>query len=686
VALLLADLHERSGNLEAAEEVCRTAIGANPTATAVADRLMSLLSRQGRHADATRILPNISTTWRPYVSERAGDLMRAIAELERRIRNDIFKKDADARVQMARLSYQQTKNLDQALRYLDEAKTIDPNSRTQAATRAAILTEAGQNAEAIAVLDHYVADHDEFVAYWMRGVFLQEQGELERAEQDFRKLTTFPNSAAAGYELLADFYAGTDRVDQAIAAVEQGLEAFDDHFRLKRRLMQLLFQRGTAADVERADRTLAELREERPDDAELMAVDAVRIVRKGDPNALAMARGMLEKAVELDPLSENAQLALVEVLMQLGDVEAASKQVDAALQVNADNIPLEVAEAQIELALGYASTAFKLANEVLERDPNNTGALVALANAAVRSEDQGLRAQAESRMDAAVQRMPTNEALLIARARLHSALERPGEAIPELEAYCRTEEMASLSAVLTLADSYRLVGDFAQAGAWIDRAEQMDAGNQRVVHARVIWNVDQKLYASLEGISSKYVSASGQSFGIVMEAAGILGSLDSNELKNEGIALLEHAVTLDPDSQQARLNLAVALHEQGELDRAEKVYRALLERHPDTVLALNNLAWLLQDNRQQYDEALALANRGLRVEPDDLYLRDTRATIYEKMGRIDDAVSDLEMIVSMCERIRRDYRTDSPEYAEADRRLDPARRKLAELKQINEAK
>ena len=82
----------------------------------------------------------------------------------------------------------------------------------------------GKKSEALGVVDDYVSDHNNFDAYWLRATHFSEEGELERAEQDYKKLTTLPQNPAAGYELLAGFYARTERLDQSVATIEEGLK------------------------------------------------------------------------------------------------------------------------------------------------------------------------------------------------------------------------------------------------------------------------------------------------------------------------------------------------------------------------------------------------------------------------------------------------------------------------------
>jgi tetratricopeptide (TPR) repeat protein len=101
-----------------------------------------------------------------------------------------------------------------------------------------------------------------------------------------------------------------------------------------------------------------------------------------------------------------------------------------------------------------------------------------------------------------------------------------------------------------------------------------------------------------------------------------------------------------PMSVDARLRLASTLYQTGEAERAEKLYREVLEKHPNEVRALNDLAWILQEHDRQYDTALELANKGLRLAPNHLDLLDTRGTILSNLpNRLAGARSDFEELV-----------------------------------------
>lgn len=98
----------------------------------------------------------------------------------------------------------------------------------------------------------------------------------------------------------------------------------------------------------------------------------------------------------------------------------------------------------------------------------------------------------------------------------------------------------------------------------------------------------------------------------------------------------DRAVVLSPTLVEARLDLASSLYQAGRTDRAEAIHREMLARRPNDVRVLNDLAWILQERRHRYGDALALANEGLGLAPGNVYLLDARckARALLKLGRV----------------------------------------------------
>jgi len=86
-----------------------------------------------------------------------------------------------------------------------------------------------------------------------------------------------------------------------------------------------------------------------------------------------------------------------------------------------------------------------------------------------------------------------------------------------------------------------------------------------------------------------------------------------------------------PDNLTARIGLANGHYALGELKKAEAVLRQAADRHPDSVVVLNNLAQTLSDQKRD-DEALALIERAVAMGgPFSAAARDTRELILQRI-------------------------------------------------------
>jgi Flp pilus assembly protein TadD len=99
-----------------------------------------------------------------------------------------------------------------------------------------------------------------------------------------------------------------------------------------------------------------------------------------------------------------------------------------------------------------------------------------------------------------------------------------------------------------------------------------------------------------------------------------------------------------------RLRYASLLHQSGDLSGAISQYRQVLSLQPDSVEALNNLAWILatasDDNVRNGAEAVQLAERASRLPPvKGMCVPGTLAAAYAEAGRFPEAIATAEQAV-----------------------------------------
>lgn len=110
----------------------------------------------------------------------------------------------------------------------------------------------------------------------------------------------------------------------------------------------------------------------------------------------------------------------------------------------------------------------------------------------------------------------------------------------------------------------------------------------------------------------------------------------------EAVGLLERARTLAGDDDVLALRLASAYEAGGRLADAEGEYRRMLARDPLNASAMNSLGYMLADRGLRLPEALDLAERAVRIEPDNPAYLDTLGWALYKLGRASEAVAPLE--------------------------------------------
>lgn len=91
---------------------------------------------------------------------------------------------------------------------------------------------------------------------------------------------------------------------------------------------------------------------------------------------------------------------------------------------------------------------------------------------------------------------------------------------------------------------------------------------------------------------------------------------------------------------------ALALHQQGQLDEAERHYRAVLEAEPDHFNALNNLAMLLF-RAEKLEEALALTRKAAALDPRNVETLGNLAEMLARSGDSAQAISTFENALTL---------------------------------------
>jgi tetratricopeptide (TPR) repeat protein len=122
-----------------------------------------------------------------------------------------------------------------------------------------------------------------------------------------------------------------------------------------------------------------------------------------------------------------------------------------------------------------------------------------------------------------------------------------------------------------------------------------------------------------------------------------LGATTSLQLRHwrDSEALMRHALAVTQNNHIAHAHLGIALLERGEVAAAVAHWRESARLKPGFLEVANNLAWLLattpDPGQRDPAGAIELAERALRLAPDDAAVVDTLAAAYASAGRFGEA-------------------------------------------------
>jgi tetratricopeptide (TPR) repeat protein len=120
--------------------------------------------------------------------------------------------------------------------------------------------------------------------------------------------------------------------------------------------------------------------------------------------------------------------------------------------------------------------------------------------------------------------------------------------------------------------------------------------------------------------------------------------------------------------------LSMLMQREERHDESAALNRQILALDPNNLVALNNLAWVLCEDKGKHEEALGYANRGIEVYPQYTDLLDTRGVIHYRLGQLEKAVADFTRCIDLShnnDRIAATARFHlARTYAEMGRRTD----------------
>jgi putative PEP-CTERM system TPR-repeat lipoprotein len=646
---LKVDLLLAAGRTDAALEVLGELVKAQPTSVQARFALISLLVRESKYDQAAaelqalkKVAPSDARTnyLEALIAFRKGDVAKARDAVQQVLK---VAPDNSMVQQLAAAIEYQLGSVSTAEDLLRKVVARSPQSLYARNLLVATLLRTGQAAKAEEVLNQTLAlaPADPTV--------LRLAGEVAFANGDLAKATAYYDQAASADKGNAVVRTRLGQLRLASGDADRAMRDFEAAALMDTSQSQadiaLIATHLRLGDYRKALAAVDALEKKQRDSAVPWNLRGVVQAAKGDTEA---ARASFSKALEIQPTFVVAARNLARQDVAAKNPAAAKKRMEEILSKEPANEQALLTLAEIEAATGGSkeSVATVLKGGV-RANPASPALRLALINVYNQAND---RKEALAAAAAAVSALPTNPQLLETLGLLQQAYGDTGAAI-ETFAKLVTQVPQSPSPLLRLAAAQFAAKDYDSAIASLRKADQLrpdsiEARRQIVAvqlasgrtqdalnEARTVQKARPEEAAgyALEGD----VMAAQKQFGQAADAyrqamrlqpaapyvVRLHAMLNEAGKASEGDAVAAQWIRENPKDVFVRMYLADLELRDKDYRGAAKLYKEVTEVQPSNALAMNNLAWAL--NELKDPAALAAAERALSLAPNNPAVADT---------------------------------------------------------------
>lgn len=588
--LQLSNLYLRKGNLEKAEVLVRDVLVQEPKNTIALNLLGEAYLRQGRLEEA-----NIE------FSKALGEGSLQDISYSNLARTKLAKGDIEGCIEECR-------------RGLDK-NSANPDLHYLLGTA---LVRKGETAEALEEFIEVANIKPSFVpAYLDIASIYNLQGKLDLASMVCNIALGYNPESIEARLVLGSCYLGLSRYDEAMEQYQKCLNKEGDNPPALLGLTTAYLLKGDTSNALETLQNYFNGRRDAPSQAYALLAEIYR--REGD---FSQAIATLENLLETDP--KGVPLATLDLLYFLQGaydkcINLATGKIPQLLWIKAVAYQLQgryqEAEASCQEAVqalaerGEMYTTLSLANIALASGHEKKARAVIEQTTTLNA----IRKQAYLKL---IEAVPAGNAQAFA-ARMNSMLIYMGGGWVEqaLEEYSKTKALVTEGIAL----SY-LQGEILTAAGETEQAIR--------IFANIIQR-DSSYNPAYEKLASLYL------------------------LKKDEEAALDtykKLVKIEPNSGQAHLQLAVLLQRRGNIDECIEEYKkviALLPPPAISVVASNNLAWVLATKKGKVKEAIELALEAKRLAPNSAGVIDTLGWVYYLNGQYTEALKELQRATRM---------------------------------------
>lgn len=340
----------------------------------------------------------------------------------------------------------------------------------------------------------------------------------------------------------------------------------------------------------------------------------------------------VDEALAAAPTDLAACLAKAQLLAERNDTEGAVAWLEKALQANSAAITPRLLLANHALARRDFDKGATLAADALQLAPENVDAATLLGRAHTAA---GNSAEAARIYSLALQRSPDNARISLALAELEERRGDVAAAISRLQALA-DKQPASAQVMLALARMYARSGNVADAAGIISRLAATDVNPATVALLRG----DLALAQGRQAEAMEQFKTAFDVSPTTLTLLNLVDALRASGDERQASEMLAHWLSDHPADIQVRLAQGNIAHRAGDSAAAISQFETALADDPENVVALNNLAFLLQNVDRK--RAVTLARHAFELAPDVPAVLDTYGWLLLRTEQMETARQMLE--------------------------------------------
>ena len=498
----------------------------------------------------------------------------------------------------------------QASDLLDKLKILNPDSLSVIAAQIQLNIRQDKNTEALRISDEIVKSLNNASAYILRARTYATLGQTREAVKNLDHAVSIEPDNIEVWIARSDFYSSIGQIKNASADIKKALFLAPDNVQLQKRAISLFLAPGQPDMVQEGKALLEKALESNAEDVQFRLLKARSVIVEGTAPAIQNAKQILQKITEDKPEITDAWVLLGEIAIRQGQPGKAMEAALGGLVYGPNNKSLLLLKARAEAAKSpvLAIPTLKLLHEL---EPNNLGTVVLMANTYINTGEP-------------------QKAVNLLREQL---------------AVCDVSARRKCSIALAVA-LYKS-GNKAEAQKEFDSLLESEPDDPDPLLAQVQLLKDDKDWSKLnEKVVNWYAKHPADSDTPADIARDLMMHEDSQARKTAE-DVLRMILKDDSDCAKAMNVLAILLQISGHPEESATLYQRLLEVEPDNIIAMNNLAWIMSEVQGKHQQALDLAQKGLKIAPKYYDLIDTRGVIYYRLGEYDKAIRDFNECIKL---------------------------------------